>query len=115
VATVRLDVDAAAEVVRVWRSAPEPVTAVAAYNDEVALAVLAGVRAEGLRVPEDVAVIGVDDVPAARLASPALTTVWQAIDAQATSLAASVMAALDGTDEPPRPDDVFHVVVRSST
>jgi len=115
VATVRLDVDAAAEVVRAWRSAPEPVTAVAAYNDEVALAVLAGVRAEGLRVPEDVAVIGVDDVPAARLASPALTTVWQAIDAQATYLAASVMAALDGTDEPPRPDDVFHVVVRSST
>lgn len=114
-ASVPLEVAAAAEVVRSWRAAAEPVTAVAAYNDEVALAVVAGVRAAGLRVPEDVAVIGVDDFPAARLAAPPLTTVWQAIDAQATYLAASVMAALDGTEEPPRPDDVFHVVVRSST
>ena len=80
-------------------------TAVAAYNDEVALAVLAGLRAEGLRAPEDVAVIGVDDIPMARLASPALTTVWQAIDAQAQHLASSVLAAL-GYPVPPR--DINH-------
>ncbi|NUU17815.1 LacI family DNA-binding transcriptional regulator [Cellulomonas humilata] len=113
---VDLDVASAAAVVRSWRAGPEPVTAVAAYNDEVALAVLSGLRAEGLRTPQDVAVIGVDDIPAARLAAPALTTVWQAIDAQATYLAAAVIAALDDAVDPPaQPADVFHVIARDST
>lgn len=113
---VDLDAGSAAAAVRAWRAGESPITAVAAYNDEVALAVLAGLRAEGLRTPDDVAVIGVDDIPAARLAAPALTTVWQAIDAQASYLASAVLAALDGTSEPPRrPSDIFHVVARDST
>ncbi|WP_029288309.1 LacI family DNA-binding transcriptional regulator [Cellulomonas sp. HZM] len=115
VRAVGLDVTSASAAVQEWRAGDEPVTAVAAYNDEVALAVLAGLRAEGLSAPADIAVIGVDDVPVAALAAPPLTTVWQNIDAQATYLAASVLAALDGADEPERPDDVFHVVVRAST
>ncbi|WP_315095471.1 LacI family DNA-binding transcriptional regulator [uncultured Cellulomonas sp.] len=116
VEALALDVPSAAQAVRAWRSGAEPVTAVAAYNDEVALAVLAGLRAEGLRTPQDVAVIGVDDIPAARLAAPALTTVWQAIDAQASYLAAAVLAALDEQDLPPaQPSDVIHVVARDST
>jgi len=116
VQAVALDVASAAAAVQDWRAGAEPVTAVAAYNDEVALAVLAGLRAEGLRTPQDVAVIGVDDIPAARLAAPALTTVWQAIDAQATYLAAAVLAALDETVAPPaQPSDVVHVVARDST
>lgn len=116
VQAVDLDVASAAAAVRAWRAGDDPVTAVAAYNDEVALAVLAGLRAAGLRVPDDVAVIGVDDIPAARLAAPALTTVWQAIDAQATYLAAAVLAALDESIEPPAlPSDVLHVVAREST
>ncbi|MBX9244399.1 LacI family DNA-binding transcriptional regulator [Actinotalea ferrariae] len=113
---VELDVESAAAAVRTWRAAGEPVTAVAAYNDEVALAVLAGVRAEGLRTPDDVAVIGVDDHPLARVAAPPLTTVWQAVDAQAHYLALAVLAALDGGGElPERPTDLFHVVARDST
>jgi DNA-binding LacI/PurR family transcriptional regulator len=113
---VDLDVTSAATAVRSWRSGAAPVTAVAAYNDEVALAVLSGLRAEGLRTPQDVAVIGVDDIPAARLAAPALTTIWQAIDAQARYLADAVLAALDDTAEAPaQPDDVFHVIERDST
>lgn len=115
VATVPLDVDAAVAALRAWRTGPHPVTAVAAYNDDVAIAVLAAARAEGLRVPDDVAVLGVDDTPAARLAAPPLSTVWQAVDAQAAHLAASVVATLDGTPLPARPDDLFHVVARGST
>lgn len=116
---VDLDAASAAHAVRMWRAVGPTVTAVAAYNDEVALAVLAGLRAEGLRVPHDVAVIGVDDIPAARLAAPALTTVSQAVDAQAGYLAAAVLAALDGhLETPPSPGDVgdvLDVIVREST
>jgi DNA-binding LacI/PurR family transcriptional regulator len=115
VRTVELEADAAAGAVRDWRQG-EPVTAVVAYNDEVALAVLAGLRAEGLRSPDDVAVIGVDDIPMARLASPALTSVWQATDAQAEHLASSVLTALGYPVSQPRPTaELFHVVARAST
>lgn len=111
---VELEVGSAARAVRAWRTAG--VTAVATYNDEVALAVLAGLRAEGCAVPDDVAVIGVDDIPAARLAAPPLTTVSQSIERQATHLAVSVLAALDGHEDPrPRPEDVLEVIVRAST
>jgi DNA-binding LacI/PurR family transcriptional regulator len=96
------------------RAGPEPVSAVAAYNDEVAFAVLAGARTAGLRVPDDVAVIGVDDVPAAQLSAPPLTTVSQSTDLQARFLATSVIAALDGEPPPPHPADVLRLVVRES-
>ncbi len=112
---VDLEVASGIAAVRSWRATDPPVTAVAAYNDEVALAVLAALRAEGLRVPDDVAVIGVDDIPAARLAAPALTTVSQAIEAEAEYIANAVVAALDGLDAPPaRAEDIFDVVVRDS-
>ena len=115
VCPVAMDVTSAAEAVHAWRSADPPVTAVAAYNDEIALAVLSGARAHGLRVPEDLAVIGVDDVPLARVAAPPLTTINQAIDVQAHYLAAHILSALDGEQPPPRPAEVLSIVVREST
>lgn len=98
---VALDVPAAATAVRGWRD--QGVTGVTAYNDDVALAVLAGLRAEGLSCPGEVRVVGVDDVPAAALAAPALTTVAQSIEVQARYLAALVLADLDGSEEKPSP------------
>lgn len=112
---VPLDIEAAAAAVRGWRAADEPATAVAAYNDEVALAVLAGMHAEGLRIPEDMALVGVDDIPMGRLSTPPLTTVWQAAEAQAHYLATAVVAALDGAEAPERPADVLHVIARGTT
>ena len=50
------------------------VTAVAAYDDDVAIAVLAAMAATGLRAPDDLAVIGFDEGKLARLWRPALTT-----------------------------------------
>ena len=99
VRTVPLDPDAAAVAVRAWRD--EGVTGVCAYNDDVALAVLAGMRRLGLRAPADLAVIGVDDIPAARLAVPALTTVTTDQAAVAAHLAATVLAAIHGRPAPP--------------
>lgn len=50
-------------------------TALFATSDETAFGACAAVRERGLRVPEDVSVVGLDDLPAARWAAPALTTV----------------------------------------
>ena len=66
---------AAAEAVRRFRAAHPAVTAVAAYDDDVALRVLAAMRALGLAVPGDLAVIGFDDTDFGALVDPALTTV----------------------------------------
>ncbi len=50
-------------------------TAVVALNDAMAVGVLAAARARGLRVPEELSVLGFDDMPIARDVTPALTTV----------------------------------------
>ncbi|HAP03482.1 MAG TPA: GntR family transcriptional regulator [Lachnospiraceae bacterium] len=49
-------------------------TAVFAYNDEVACQLIRGFNRKGIRVPDDISVIGVDDAEAARTAEPPLTT-----------------------------------------
>jgi DNA-binding LacI/PurR family transcriptional regulator len=110
---VPLDPAAAAEAVLGWRAAGA--TGVCAYNDEVALAVLAGLRRLGLAAPAELAVIGVDDIPAARLAAPALTTVTTDQVAVARHLAATVVAAINGNPEPPHDGaELVRVVVRES-
>jgi len=54
---------------------PSPPTAVFATTDEVAFGVISGLRSGGLRVPHDVSVIGLDDVPMAAHIEPPLTTI----------------------------------------
>ncbi|CAA9297951.1 MAG: hypothetical protein AVDCRST_MAG77-5373 [uncultured Chloroflexi bacterium] len=54
---------------------PNPPTAVFAGNDLMAIGALAAARRAGLRVPEDLAVVGYDDIPEAAVTTPALTTV----------------------------------------
>jgi LacI family transcriptional regulator len=56
---------------------PDPPTAVFAGSDETALGVIEAARVRGLRIPEDLSVVGFDDTPVARLAAPPLTTVRQ--------------------------------------
>ena len=58
-------------------SRPDPPTAVFAGNDNIAIAVLEFARRNGLRVPEDLSVVGFDDIPAASQVTPALTTLHQ--------------------------------------
>jgi len=50
-------------------------TGIAALNDSMAIGVLALLRSRGIRVPEQVSVLGFDDMPVARDVTPALTTV----------------------------------------
>jgi LacI family transcriptional regulator len=56
---------------------PEPPTAIFAFNDGIAIGAIRAARARGLRVPEDLSVVGFDDVEYATIVTPALTTVRQ--------------------------------------
>jgi DNA-binding LacI/PurR family transcriptional regulator len=96
VRVVPLDPVGAELAVRSWRSVVQPVTAVCAYNDEVAMAVLAGMRRIGLVAPVDMAVIGVDDIPAAALTDPPLTTITHNYSTIAEQTATAVVRALAG-------------------
>lgn len=66
---------AGAEVVGALLNRAEPPTAALCYNDVVALGLMLGLEARGLRAGRDLAVTGFDDVPEAALSRPALTTV----------------------------------------
>jgi len=69
------------------------VTAVFAAADLIAAGVMAGIRREGRRVPEDYSIIGFDDLDYARLTSPTLTTVRQNTRLKG-QLAADLMASM---------------------
>jgi DNA-binding LacI/PurR family transcriptional regulator len=91
------------------------VTAACAFNDYTALALLAGMHDLGLTAPDDLAVIGCDDIPAAPLAIPSLTTVATDQRAVAEHLAATLVAALEGKPAPRRPgSDIVHLVRRQT-
>jgi DNA-binding LacI/PurR family transcriptional regulator len=111
--------ESAREAVSEWTGAGEPVTAVAAFNDQLALAVLAICLTEDIAVPGDLALIGVDDLPIASLAVPALTSVSIDLTAVAGALSARVLV-LAGEPEPaseaqPTPVSLLSVVQRETT
>jgi DNA-binding LacI/PurR family transcriptional regulator len=75
--------------------------AVFAANDGMALGALRSLRSRGRRVPEDVAVVGFDDLASALHADPALTTVHQPVRALGHELARMLLAAIEGQDPSP--------------
>ncbi|MBN1248021.1 MAG: LacI family DNA-binding transcriptional regulator [Anaerolineae bacterium] len=94
---------------------PRP-TAVFASNDLMALGALLAVREAGLDVPHDVALIGIDDIPAARLVQPPLTTISQMQENIGRTAAEMVFERIAGT-VPPKPRLVempFRLIVRES-
>ncbi|MEX0427236.1 LacI family DNA-binding transcriptional regulator [Nocardioides sp. DS6] len=74
-----------------------PVTAIAGFNDEMALRVLKCAESLGLRVPEELAVIGYDATEYAALSSPGLTTVHIDADAHGRRSARAILG-LDASD-----------------
>jgi len=63
--------------VRKLLSLPQPPTAVVCFNDLTAIGVLRGAHAAGLHVPDNLSIIGFDDVPMAEYVEPPLSTVRQ--------------------------------------
>lgn len=89
--------------------------AVFTHNDLGAAGALRALRAAGRRVPEDVAVIGFDDVPLARCTDPPLTTVRQPLREMGAAAANLLISRLGG--EPPPAEPVVlptELVVRDS-
>lgn len=105
--------EGAREIVERWHR--EGITAVCAYNDDIALAVLHGVREAGLRCPDDVAVIGCDDLVVASVAAPPLTTVGFELALGLDELVAAILAQLGIGSAPDSLTAPFaRVVVRDS-
>ncbi|MGQ1795929.1 LacI family DNA-binding transcriptional regulator [Kocuria oceani] len=103
----------AAEAMEKLLSVRELPTAVLAHSDEMALGAMRTVRRAGLRVPEDISVIGIDDHPLAELVD--LTTVRQPVRDQGLQAARLVLALLRGEDPDPAQKLPTRVVVRRST
>lgn len=72
-----------------------------AASDGMAIGALRTLRRRGRRVPEDVAVIGFNDLASARHTDPPLTTVHQPVRALGREMARMLVGAIDGNDPSP--------------
>lgn len=90
------DEAAAALVAGRWERGPRP-SAVFAYNDEYGMLLMRALLDAGLRVPEDVAVVGADDLPLCDLLRPRLTSVHMEAVASAHSVAETLDGMIRGT------------------
>jgi LacI family transcriptional regulator len=94
----------------------QDLTAVFAANDLMAVGAMQAIREAGLRVPEDIAVVGFDDIPTARLISPALTTISQHQEQIGRRAAQLLFERLNGTASPRGRTEAmpFELIVRQS-
>jgi len=95
---------------------PEPPTAIFAFNDSMAVGALQVARARGIRVPEDLSVVGFDDTIEAEVTYPPLTTVRQPLK-ELGNMAVSLLFRLlaEQRSEPLHVELATRLVVRAST
>ncbi|ABF44130.1 LacI family DNA-binding transcriptional regulator [Deinococcus geothermalis] len=95
---------------------PDPPTAIFAANDLSAFGAMEAIKDRGLRVPDDVSVVGFDDIPQANQVHPALTTVRQPLVEMGTAGTRQLLNLLHGvgpvTDRLVLPTEL---IVRAST
>lgn len=91
------------------------VTAVFAANDQIALGVVHGLSVRGIRVPDDVSVVGFDDLSDARHFLPPLTTVRQDFAALGELALQQIIEAIEGDTTPTHDTIQPKLIVREST
>lgn len=91
-------------------------TALFAYNDISAIGAIRAIQEAGLRVPEDVSVLGFDDIPGAAFHTPSLTTVRQPLLRMGQVAAQSLLERIEGRQDYPSEIAIEpELVVREST
>lgn len=93
----------------------EGITAVLVANDRMALGVIRALTERGLRVPDDISVTGIDDIPEAAFFSPPLTTVHVGFAEGGRVAAQSLLTLIERPGEPLPEYPVNSLVVRDST
>lgn len=94
----------------------DPPTAIFCFNDEMAMGVLHTARRRKVRVPDDVSIIGVDDIRYGRFVDPPLTTVAQPMREMGEYAVRVLLGILHGDESSPECVRLPHMlVVRSST
>jgi DNA-binding LacI/PurR family transcriptional regulator len=86
-------------IVRQMLTHKKPFTALVCFNDNAAIGAIRALQDVGLRVPSDVSVIGFDDIRAAALISPSLTTVRQPLREMGWTASEYLLGRLQGTEE----------------
>ena len=71
-------------------------TAVVAYNDQLAIGLIRGLGARGIRVPRDVSVVGFDNIGPAELITPGLTTVAAPLHLEGATATTHLLAMIEG-------------------
>jgi DNA-binding LacI/PurR family transcriptional regulator len=98
-------------------AADPDVTAVFAANDDMAIGLIRALAEAGRRVPEDISVVGFDDIPVAAYVTPPLTTVRQPFDTVAQEGLKRLVHAIENpkAEALPASDPPVDLVVRAST
>lgn len=85
------------------------------YDDVVALGMMDALRTHGLVVPDDIAIVGFDDIPFAAISKPRLTTVAQPSDEMGRRAVGMLLTALSEGALPPSTVLPVRLIVREST
>lgn len=93
----------------------EPPTAVFCYNDMSALGALRAIRAKGWRVPEDISVVGFDDLFIATYTNPALTTISQPMRQMGSAAMEILLKLFNGANSKTNIKVQGQLIVREST
>jgi DNA-binding LacI/PurR family transcriptional regulator len=94
----------------------KPFTALFAYNDISAIGAMRALQEQGLRVPQDVSVVGFDDIPSAAFNTPSLTTVRQPLARMGQVAAQTLLERIAGKNDSPSEIAIEpEFVVREST
>jgi DNA-binding LacI/PurR family transcriptional regulator len=106
------------QVTRKILSAGEPFTALFAFNDISAIGAIRALREAGRRVPEDVSVVGFDDIQSAAFQNPALTTVRQPLRQMGIIAAETLLSRINASRKTPYPKNIHvepKLIVRETT